>query len=300
MIVRFLTGCFLILLMGCWKSEKPLPFKLPVSETPIEIVGTPEPWSFNTAGIAFQRANFKDGAFQRIGPLGDGWVSDQGALYLTFPDHDAVLYLKDKHGDLTFYGSESLGGKGLALGNPNWIYASTEGLYLGRYGQAKWCLIKDGHFVEAYEHPGQTVFIAGPRTFWAREDTHFVLYKDGQSNVRLLNERVPLFLDGDDKHLVQASKKGQFWYFNVADEKGRGWQFDEAVEAISDIAFEDGLIWLLIRHKSMGHLLTVCDPLGTVRTSYSLPFEADRFALSSNYILLINQRGASAEVFRRP
>ena len=288
---------FLSLSCGSEVTSKP---DVPLSTVPIPLSGSPQPWGFESAGIAFQRAALNHETLKRTAPLGDGWVSGDGSLFLCFPDHDAILYLKDKHAGLVFYGSKSLGGDGAPLGNPNWLHGAPDGLYLGRYDQSYGSILKEGQGLGTFAFKADFAMPTGNGSFWVVRGADYALYKGDVILKEVRNPHKPRLLASDERYLLQATKTGLFWLLDLEKGTGQGWRLDEAVTAIYDVAMDAGLAWLLVEHKDLGRLMLVCDKLGTLRFFYGLPFEADRFTLNKGYILLVNQAQGSAEVFRRP
>lgn len=293
-------GALLLTLAAC-QSESSPSILLNDPTATIRVMGVPEPWSFQSLGLAFQRAEFDRDDLERTRPIGDGFVTDQGSLYLSFPNHNAILFVADKHADLQFYGAEALGGDGLDLGSPDWVQVTQAGIFCGRSGSPIVQQFSENGLMGSQVFDGTSVVGNDRDGFWVQSPERMDLSLDAKIVRRIKKpEHVDLVTGTVASAVVASSKEGVFWLISGDKPLLKSWRLGAAITQIFDLALdEQGRIWLLVEDSRVGHVLVVIDSLGTLRHHYKVPFEADRLALASNAILLIEQEAGAAQIYQR-
>jgi hypothetical protein len=275
-------------------------------------------------GLSLQMTDMGMPQALRHAPIGQGMVTADHHVVLSFPERSQVLKFSAPHFDTSIWGPASLGGNGTPLERPMLVAQFAGAFFVSEQMDGRvWQLDSQGQVVTLHDlgRPPLALGPAGSGVLWVPEDDSLFVRVDG-SGRRVqgfhagsmlealgLNPRQslgPLHVDQDWQVLLAPAVPSHLLHYrlpphllhivhlNLAalERSGSAWR-------VAELRQGRERTWLLLAGAQHSQLLQI-DGRGQLIAQWRLPFQADGFDLSSQLLLLYQRATGMAQTYLLP
>lgn len=287
-------------------------------------VGEAEDPRLQPRGLSLQMTDMGIPQALRHAPIGQGMVTADHHVLLSFPGRSQVLKFSAPHFDTSIWGPTSLGGNGTPLERPMLVAQFDGAFFVSEQKDGRvWQLDSQGKAVNLHDlgRPPLALGPAGSGVLWVPEDASLFVRVDG-SGRRVQGFHAGSMLEAlglDPRRSLGPVHVGQDWQVLLApakpshllhyrlpphllhivqlnlaalERRDSGWR-------VCDLRRAKERSWLLLAGAQHSELLQI-DGRGQLVAQWRLPFPADGFDLSSQLLLLYQRATGMAQTYLLP